>query len=419
MSVGLISTLGVVPAAASADCVSIFARSVQVAYNVLTAAMSFESSDPFSRELPLRMQPFSNEEGVFRFGIPDILEFFGDTQSEDAFTHAIMSLERMGGKKVIIPYAPLAAVASMLYEDAFVAERYSGIREFFDKNEECIIEPVKSIIGKGKKYSAADLYDAQSKVRGVSNTLKKEMWNNIDFIVVPTSPTHYTIQEMFENPVQLNKNLGTYTNFVNLLDYAALSIPSAIMANGLPFGITLIGEAGSDYQLAELGQRYHHSRELNEGALSIPLPPPTVYLTSLDKPSSICIAVVGAHLQGMPLHHQLVTKNAKFLRKCVTASVYNLYAIANSFPPKPALVHVGLEEGVAIEIEIYEMDFHHVGVFLTQIPPPLGLGTLELEGGSTVKGFIAEPRAVVGAENISSFGGWRAYLSCKGVAVDK
>lgn len=409
-SKGLLSNKGVLPAAASADCVSIFARSIEVGWKALMAAKGYDPADPFSKDLALKMSVIGAN-GSFKFGVPDKLAFFGDDKAAACFADAVAALESMGGQKVIIDYAPLAEAAAMLYEDAFVAERYSGIRAFFDSNEADVIEPVRSIIAKGKTYSAADLYDAQLKLRAIGQRVAGSMWTTIDLLVVPTAPTHYKISELLADPVVLNRNLGAYTNFVNLLDYAAVSVPSAIRADGLPFGITLIGLSGSDFQLAELAQRYHHSRGLNAGATGKPLGEPTFHLKSLAKNTGVQIAVVGAHLQGMPLHQQLTSRNAKFIKKCSTAPVYKLYAIANSTPPKPALVHVGAEGGVSIEIEIYELTFEAVGTFLTEIPAPLGLGTLDVDDGTTVKGFIAEPRAVTGATDISSYGSWRAYIN--------
>ena len=411
-SKGLLSTRGVFPAAASADCVSIFARTVDVAWRALTQAMGLDVADPFSRDLRLDMTVLGRD-GAFTFGVPDTLKFFGDAVAEQCYHEALAALEGMGGVRVVVDYAPLAQVAAMLYEDAFVAERYSAIRAFFDAHADAVIEPVRSIVAKGTTYSAADLYDAQLTLRRVAQGLRG-MWGSIDVLVVPTAPTHYTIADMLADPVALNRNLGAYTNFVNLLDYCALSIPSAIRPDGLPFGITLIGTCGSDFKLAELGQRYHHARALPLGATGLPLPAPALHLHTLAKPTSLRLAVVGAHLQGMPLHHQLTSRGAVLVSKCRTAAVYKLYAIANSTPPKPALVYVGSEGGgVAIDIEIYDMTFEAVGSFLTEIPPPLGLGTLVLEEGATVKGFIAEPRAMTGATDISAFGGWRAYISSK------
>ena len=267
---GLVSARGVVPAARSVDCVSILARTVAVAARVLQVAAGYDAAYPYSRQIALATRPFGPS---FRFGIPSALEFFGDTLSQAAFDEAVTRLRELGGVPVAIDYAPLAQAAALLYDSALVAERYAAIRSFFDAHAGDIIEPVRSIIAKGRDYSAADLCEAQTRLQQLRQRATA-MWDAIDVLLVPTAPTHYTIAQMQADPVALNRNLGTYTNFVNLLDYAALSVPSAIRPDGLPFGITLIAPCGSDWQLAELGQRYHHATGLAQGATGEPLPAP-------------------------------------------------------------------------------------------------------------------------------------------------
>jgi len=269
-SKGLISARGVLPAAQSVDCVSIFARTVAMAAQVLQAALGFDPLDPYSRKLALATHPWPAR---FRFGVPDTLAFFGDEAAQTAFAQAIDRLTALGGTRVTINYTPLANAAALLYESALVAERYAAIRPFFDAHENAVMEPVRAIIAKGRQYSAADLFEAQTQLRAYSQQAAA-MWDDIDVLLVPTAPTHYTLAQMLGDPIALNRNLGTYTNFVNLLDYAALSVPSAIRPDGLPFGITLIGPCGSDWQLTELGQRYHHATGLTLGATGEPLPPP-------------------------------------------------------------------------------------------------------------------------------------------------
>ncbi|RFO97591.1 allophanate hydrolase [Rhodoferax lacus] len=270
-SKGLISTRGVLPAAQSADCVSIFARSVGLAAEVLAVAMGHDAKDPYSRVLRLLSRPFPE---AFAFGVPDVLQFFGDALAEQAFARAVRQLQALGGRPVTVAYAPLAQAAALLYESALVAERYAAIRSFFDAHEKEVMEPVRSIIASGRQYSAADVFQAQAQLQSLGQQAHT-MWTDIDVLLLPTAPTHYTIEQMQADPVALNRNLGTYTNFVNLLDYAALSVPSEIRPDGLPFGITLVGPCASDWQLAELGQRYHHATGMLQGALATPLPAPT------------------------------------------------------------------------------------------------------------------------------------------------
>ena len=405
-SKGLISARGVVPAAQSVDCVSIFARTVALAARVLDAARGYDAADPYSRELKLASQPLPPE---FCFGVPTPLEFHGDALAESAFRDAVKRLRQLGGKPVTVDYRPLAGAGGLLYESALVAERYAAVRGFFDAHESAMIEPVRSIIASGRQYSAADLFDAQTRLRAIAQQAAP-MWDSIDVLMVPTAPTQYTIARMLAEPVQLNRNLGAYTNFVNLLDYAAISVPSAIRADGLPFGITLVGPCGSDWQLADLGQRYHHATGLSQGATGTPLPPMEP-ITGLRTAAVVKVAVVGAHLTGMPLNGQLTERGAILAGRTETAPDYRLYALPGTVPPKPGLLRVARGTGARIALEVWEIPVEHYGSFVALIPAPLGIGTLALDNGSSVQGFVCEPFALEGARDISEFGGWRAYTA--------
>ena len=405
---GLVSAFGVVPAAQSVDCVSIFATTVELAARVLAQAMGPDPRDPYSRKLKLADRPWPR---AFRFGVPDRLQFFGDELAQAAFRQAVTRLRELGGTPVTIDYAPLADAAALLYDSALVAERYAAIRSFFDGREQDVLEPVRSIIGGGCGYSAADYCEAQALLRGIGQAADA-MWNRIDVLLVPTAPTHYTITQMLADPVALNRNLGCYTNFVNLLDYAALSVPSAMRPDGLPFGITLVGPAGSDWQLADLGQHYHHATGLPQGAGTEPLPPPQrIRGLATD---SVKVAVVGAHLSGLPLNGQLVERGATLLHSAHTAPDYRLYALPGTTPPKPGLVRVAAGTGSSIALEVWEMPVREYGSFVALVPAPLGIGTLALSDGSSVQGFVCEGLAVADALDISHHGGWRAYMAAQG-----
>ena len=406
---GLISARGVLPAAQSVDCISIFARSVGLAARVLEAAMGFDALDPYARQLKLAPRAFP---AAFRFGVPDQLEFFGDAMAEAAYGQAVIRLRDLGGTPVTIAFEPLAQAAALLYESALVAERYAAIRGFFDAHESDVMEPVRSIIASGRSYNAADLYLAQTRLRALGHQANR-MWSDIDLLLVPTAPTHYTIAQMLADPVVLNRNLGAYTNFVNLLDYAALSVPSAIRPDGLPFGITLIGQAGSDWQLAELGQRYHHATGLTQGAIGEPLPAPHA-ISGIQLGASVRVAVVGAHLSGMPLNGQLTDRGASLAATTETAPDYRFYALPGTVPPKPGLLRVAPGEGTRIVVEIWDMPVEQYGSFVALIPQPMAIGTLTLADGARVQGFLCEPLALVGALDISHFGGWRAYIASLG-----
>ncbi|HSV48009.1 MAG TPA: allophanate hydrolase [Ramlibacter sp.] len=419
-SKGLISAYGVVPAAQSVDCVSIFARSVGLAAQVLAQALGADPYDPYSRTLALKDQPFPAR---FCFGVPDRLEFFGDEAARAAFGQAVQRLKEMGGTAVAIDYAPLAKAADLLYGSALVAERYAAVRGFFDGREDDVMEPVRSIIAAGCGYSAAEWCEAQVRLQALGQQAAL-MWDEIDLLLVPTAPTHYTIAQMRADPVVLNRNLGAYTNFVNLLDYAALSVPSCLRADGLPFGITLVGPCASDWQLAELGQRYHHATGLGQGATGVALPEPLdIFGLVCPHPrplpegegvrQSVQVAVVGAHLSGMPLNGQLTERGAVLVATSETAPDYRLFALPGTTPPKPGLLRVAPGSGTRIAVEVWDMPLEHYGSFVALIPAPLGIGTLALADGATVQGFVCEALATQGAQDISQHGGWRAYMAAR------
>jgi allophanate hydrolase len=370
--------------------------------------MGFDPADPYGRSLALATAPLP---AGFRFGVPSTLNFFGDALSRAAFDQAIRQLCALGGQPVEIDYSPLAEAAALLYDSALVAERYAAVRAFFDAHEADVVEPVRGILAQGRHYSAADFVTARTRLQALGQQAAA-MWNDIDVLAVPTAPAHYTIAAMQADPVVLNRNLGEYTNFVNLLDYAAISVPASLRADGLPFGITLIGRAGSDFQLAELGQRFHHATGLPLGATREPLPA-IEPLPLIAAPPTVQVAVVGAHLSGMPLNGQLTERGARLVSTTHTSPDYRLYALPGTVPPKPGLLRVAAGEGAAIALEIWEMPLAHYGSFVALIPAPLGIGSLLLADGRSVQGFVCEALAVAGADDITALGGWRAYIAAR------
>ncbi len=403
---GLVSTHGVVPAAQSVDCVSIFAPTVGLAARVLARAMAHDPRDPYARRLKLADRPFP---AAFRFGVPDRLEFFGDALARAGFAQAVARMRALGGTAVTIDYRPLAEAAAMLYDSALVAERYAAVRRFFDGRQHEVMEPVRSIIASGCGYSAAELCEAQARLRALGQAADA-MWDRIEVLLLPTAPTHYTIAQLRADPVVLNRNLGAYTNFVNLLDYAALSVPSSLRPDGLPFGITLVGPCASDWQLAELGQRYHHATGLARGATGEALGAPEP-IAALAAPDTIRVAVVGAHLSGMPLNGQLRERGAVLAGTTQTAPHYRFFALPGTSPPKPGLLRVADGAGARIALELWDMPLAHYGSFVALVPAPLSIGTLETADGARVQGFLCEAQATVGARDITHFGGWRAYMA--------
>jgi allophanate hydrolase len=414
---GLISARGAVPACRSIDCLSIFATTVADAVDVLQVAAGHDPEDPYSRALALQPAFFPER---FRFGVPQAgqREFFGDARAQAAFEQACARLERLGGTPVAIDYAPYAQAAAMLYDDAFVAERYAAIREFFDargdSDPDAFDPSVRTIIAGGRRFSAADWCAAADRLAALRQGCDAQL-ASVDVLVLPTAPTAPTVAAMQADPIALNRQLGHYTNFVNLLDYAALAVPAAMRDDGLPFGITFVGPAGSDLRLADIGQRFHHDTGLSAGATGRPLPAPR----PIPRPagSTVRIAVVGAHLTGMPLNGQLIERGARLLEATRTAPDYRLFALRGTVPPKPGLLRVGPGEGGAIALEIWEMPVSAYGSFVALIGAPLGIGTLRLADGGSVQGFLCEACDTAGQPDITAHGGWRAWLAAQAAAA--
>ncbi|MBY0374437.1 MAG: allophanate hydrolase, partial [Bryobacteraceae bacterium] len=389
---GLLSMRGVVPACRSLDCVSIFTRTISRAAAVLDAASGFDPEDPFSR--PAATSPLSGA-GPFRFGVPaeDQLEFFGDHDARDLFLAAVRQLELAGGERVEIDYAPFREAAALLYQGPWVAERTAAVGDFLAAHPDQVHPVVRRIIEGGTKYSAIDAHRASYRLAELRQSTLPT-WARIDVMLLPTTGTIFTHEQVAAEPVARNTDLGFYTNFVNLLDLAALALPAGFRPNGLPFGVTLIGPAWSDPALLRLGARF----------LREPLP--------AQLPSGwIELAVVGAHLSGQPLHPQLTERGARLLETTRTAPDYQLFALANTTPPKPGLVRAPGSSGPGIEVEVYALSAERFGSFVALIPPPLGIGNVQLAGGRTVKGFICEPAGLTGSTDITAFGGWRNFLA--------
>jgi allophanate hydrolase len=217
------------------------------------------------------------------------------------------------------------------------------------------------------------------------------------------------------DPIVPNSRLGTYTNFVNLLDLAGISVPGAMRKDGRAAGITLLGPRGRDAALASLARLFHASAATTIGATGRPLPP-LEPLPPVAPVGTLELAVVGAHLSGMALNHELRSAGATFLRAVDTEPCYELYALPGGPPERPGLVRVAPGTGDAIATEVWALPAEAFGRFVAGIPAPLGIGTLLLADGTRPKGFLCEGSAVAGAKNISRFAGWRAYVAAKAPA---
>jgi allophanate hydrolase len=407
-SLGLISTAGLVPACRTLDCISIFALTVDDAMTALAAVAGPDAADPFSRKLPL------GSIGAFpaplRLGIPrkGQLIFFGDKVAEKAYDAALARWADLGATLVEFDLEPFYETARLLYEGPWVAERYLVIRDLLASSPEAIHPVTREITIAGARLSATDTFTALYRLQALRRTSER-IFNDIDALVLPTAPTTYSTAQVLANPVELNSRLGTYTNFVNLLDLCGLALPAAMRADGIPFGITLLAPAGHDAKLASIGRSFHADTRLPMGAKGLHQPP----LAPLpDKPvDEIAIAVVGAHLSGMALNGELRALGGRLLKTASTAPDYKLYALKGTIPPKPGMLRIEAGAGSSIEIEVWALSPASFGAFVAAIPAPLSIGTIRLADGSAVQGFLVEAAAVNGARDISAFGGWRAFMA--------
>ncbi len=394
-SKGRWSTQGLVPACRTIDCITVFTDDTADARLVDQIAAGFDAADGYSKPLADRaLTPRT-------IGVPrrDQRVWFGDGEAEYLYDRA---LEALGKDATIveIDLEPLLEAAQLLYGGPWVAERTAAMAPLLDDNPGAIDPTVREVVEQGRDYSAVDLFNGIYRMADLKRHADL-MWGEIDILAFPTTGTTYRVAEMLAAPVALNSNLGRYTNFVNLLDMAAVAVPAGARANGTGFGITLIGPADTDRALLDAADAYL-------AAAALPAPPP---LDLEGRMQTVKLAVVGAHLKDMPLHWQLTSRNATFVGAFETAPHYKLYAIADSVPPKPALVHS--DDGAAIALEVYELGVAEFGSFVVDVPAPLAIGNVTLADGTSVKGFVSEPRALTGAEDITHLGGWRAYIAQK------
>jgi allophanate hydrolase len=402
---GLLSADGVVPACRTLDTVSIFALDMPDAQAVLRVAGVFDQSDAYAR----RAQPGPAPAGRFRFGVPRQLQFFGDAEAERLFADSASRLQALGGEAVPVDFEPFMAAARLLYEGPWVAERYAAIQPFIEAHANALFPVTRQIIEPGSQATAVAAFQSQYKLAGYKR-ICDGLLAGLDFVLTPTAPTIYTLAEVEVEPVKLNSNLGTYTNFMNLLDYAAVAVPAGIGSNGLPYGVTLFGPAFADAALAHYGDQLQRALDLPLGATTHRLPDvPLVADTPATEPM-MRLVVCGAHMSGLPLNHQLTERGARLVQASQSAPAYKLYALPGGPPARPGMIRVDTG-GTAIAVEVWELPSRHVGGFLAGIPAPLGLGKVQLADGSWETGFICEGLGAQGGEDISALGGWRAYLA--------
>lgn len=408
---GALSNRGIVPACLSLDCPTVFALTCQDAWEVFRVMAIEDRQALFFRK---SQWPAANIQNTkFTFGVPasDQRCFFGDEEAEQLFEDAIQAMVHMGGRPVEIDYEPFREAAQLLYEGPWLAERYAAIDKFIETSPDSVHEVTYDVISKGKQHGAVETFQALYRLESLKNAVAP-VWDQVDFLLLPTTGTAFTIEAMRSNPIDLNTKLGYYTNFMNLLDLSAWAVPVGFQSNKVPFGVTLVAPAFHECLLGPIAARFHQSRHLPLGysQLTHPTQPERF---KLDAQKCVPIAVFGLHLSEQPLNHQLLELGARFDFAGTTASRYQLFVVDQGTPKaRPAAVISDWGKGVAIELEVWQMPIENVGKFLVNIPPPLGLGNVLLSSGEVVKGFICEGgTALEGSEEITRFGGWINYIN--------
>jgi allophanate hydrolase len=392
---GRISTRGVVPACASLDCVAIFAASCADARAVLDVLDLYDEDDAWSRSPSERARALPPSSAGFRFGVPLPLPAVVQEETARLFEKATAVLESLGGTRVAFDYAPFLATARLLYEGGWIAERDAAVGDFLRAHPEAVDPVVAHLIVGGAAPSGRLVFETMHELTRLRRETEA-VWRDVDVLVVPTVHEAAHIAEALAKPLDFSRACGQLNNFVNLLDLAAVAVPTDAWSSRVPFGVTLAARAGCEDALLDLGARLAAATKQ-----AVP---------ALERPEWIRLAVVGAHLEGMPLHGQLTGDGARLVARTRTAPRYRLHALANTTPPKPGLEHVATG-GAAIEVEVYSLRPEAFGRFVAAVPRPLAIGRLVLEDGSEVSGFVCEPAGLAGATDITSYGGWRAWCA--------
>ncbi len=410
---GELSTLGMVPACRSLDCVSIFALSAADANRVFQAARGHDARDAYSRapgSLPARTVRPSTPR---RFGVPrgEQLEFAGDAEYQDLFRAACERMVALGWQRIEVDLAPFLEAARLLYDGPWVAERHAALATFLATNRDAMHPVTRQIVERGGALSASALFAAQHRLMDLKR-IAGGVWTDIDILFTPTAPTLFRVDEEAREPFALNTKLGYYTNFMNLLDLAAVAVPAGFRPDGMPFGVTLSAPAGCDVSLLNIAAELQFASVPTTGATSVSVPRPSI----ITDPGYIDVVVCGAHMDGLPLNHQLQARGARLVRATRTSVDYRFFALPGGPPQRPGLVRVKAGGG-AIDVEVWSVPEQHFGSLVAGISAPLGIGKIELEDGSLCSGFLCEQHAIENALEITLLGGWRRYLKEQAAAL--
>jgi allophanate hydrolase len=407
---GLLSAAGVVPACRSLDCVSVFALTVGDAAAVAEIARGFDDRDGYSRPAPPGFAALGKMPERFVFGVlpENEREFFNNADGPALYAAAIERLQALGGEAVEIDYAPFLSVNELLYHGPWLAERYGSVKEAIGGRFDLLHPVLHRVVTNGKAISGAEAFAGAHRLTALRQATAP-VWRQIDLLLLPTTGTTYSIAEIESDPIGFNENIGRYTNFCNLLDLSAVAVPAGFRGDGLPFGVTLLAPAFYDPLVAAIGGALHRTTGLPLGATGHRHPEPSPPPAATTFPY-VSLAVVGAHLSGQPMNHELTALGAKLRRATRTAPEYRLYALPDG--KRPGLVRQP-DAGAAIEIEVWDVPSPELGGFVAAIAAPLGLGKIRLDDGGEVTGFLCEAHAVEKARDITTFAGWRAWRAAQ------
>lgn len=396
---GWFSTAGLIPACRTIDVISIFALTADDAWQAAQVMQGYDAADEYSREHPANV---ATQFSKGKIAIPAQLEFYGDAETEKAFAQAVERVKTLGYSVEAIDFTVFNQLASALYNKSWVAERTSAVEKMVPREQSLPV--IQKIIAQADQFSAVDAMQAEYERADLARKINIEL-DAFDALMVPTSPTIYRIADVEADPIAKNSHMGAYTNFVNFADLSAIALPNAIRADGLPTGVTFIASAWMDQALANFAKIWQASGNLPLGTSQRTYEPSHLICSQ----HSVKLAVVGAHLSGMPLNFQLTTRQGTLIKAAKTAPNYKLYALKNTVPPKPALQYLPIG-GHSIDVEVWDIPFALFGQIVAEVPAPLGIGNMQLADGSWVKGFICEGYGIDDATDISHFGGWRAYI---------
>ena len=396
-SIGLVSTRGVVPACRSLDCVTAFAADVADGAAVLAVIAGHDDADPWSRALPVPpATPSTVSAAGLRLAVPRSVERWGARGERAAWQRLLDRLSDAGVELVPVDLTPFLEAGRQLYDGAWIAERLDGLEELVVRHRESLHPVVREILARGLEVRGVDVFAAIDTMADLRREARRRIAHT-DALLTPTVTETFTVEEMRRDPIALNARLGTYTTFSNLLDLCALALPAGGRADA-PFGVTIHAPAGRDPLVAGIGATVE---AVVRGAAVHPGP---------SEPEGLRLAVVGAHLRGMPLHDDLLARGAVLEARTTTAPAYRLFRLAHAEPAKPGLLRVGDRGGVPIEVEVYRLPLAEVGGLLRAVRAPLAIGQVTLADGAAVHGFVCEPEGLDGAEDITEFRGWRAFV---------